>query len=586
MKGIKLRVALLAVMVLFAVGAFSACGTEKTKDGHAMSPKLTSVELVNLMGNGTNLGNTMEAYGRASAGVGAETSVYETAWGQPITTQEIICGLKDAGFDSLRIPVAWTNAINFESGDYTIGEDYLDRVEEIINYALNEDMYVIINDHWDGGWWGKFGSASEETRKMAMDLYVSMWKQIAERYKDYSDYLIFESANEELGNRLNALDLAPDSGTLSTDECYVMTNKINQAFVDTVRATGGNNKQRFLLIAGYGTDIEATCDARFVMPTDKVKDKLLISVHYYNPFGYCGSASLSSWGSERNYTDQNTLLAMMDKFTQQGYGVVFGEYSVALNEDGTVKDNTCDFLTNFLDNCDYYGYCPMFWDCSSHYIRRDLKFLDQKVGDVFASRSYNAQSSMTAEEVREAAKLSMDTILSEVASREEAAKLGDDESVAWIMYNSSDWNTIYSVGDIYDPTGKTDGIVATDVEVTGEGTYTVALDFTGTAAGYANSVVFAAIGIANGEQLFPGYLINITEVLVNGEKITLTGKPYTTTDDGKCTRLNLFNEWVTSTPDEARAAGGTNYASSVLLDKDTLGNVKTISVTFRYAPGN
>lgn len=177
----------MAVMKITGAGPFapsdkkyqhlSANGIETWDSGY-MRTELTSLELVTLMGNGINLGNTMEAYGRAVYGTTASVSSYETYWGQPVTTQEIITAMKHAGFDSLRIPVAWTNAMNYESGDYTIREDYLNRVEEIINYALNEDMYVIINDHWDGSWWGMFGSANEETRKQAMELYISMWTQI------------------------------------------------------------------------------------------------------------------------------------------------------------------------------------------------------------------------------------------------------------------------------------------------------------------------------------------------------------------------------------------------------------------------
>ena len=358
-----LSVVLIGLIVYIAaeLGAFKVLGK---KDNAGVRTELTSVELTKFMGNGINLGNTMEAYGHASLGTGAAVSSYETLWGQPVTTQEMITAMKNSGFDTIRIPVAWTNKMNFESGDYTISEDWFARVEEIVGYAMNENMYVIINDHWDGSWWGMFGSASADTRQKAMDMYISMWHQIAERFKDYSDYLIFESANEELGERLNDKDIAADSGTLSTDECYVMTNKINQTFVDTVRATGGNNTQRFLLIAGYGTDIKSTCDSRYVMPTDTAKNKLLVSVHYYEPFSYCGSTSLSSWGTIKHYEKQNELLEMMTRFTDAGYGVIFGEYAVALNADGSVKNNTCDFINNFLDNCDLYNYCPVLWDCS------------------------------------------------------------------------------------------------------------------------------------------------------------------------------------------------------------------------------
>lgn len=175
----------------------SANGIETWDSGY-MRKDLTALELTELMGNGINLGNTMEAYGHRSLGTKADTSAYETLWEQPVTTQEIVTAMKAAGFDSLRIPVAWTNMMDYESGDFTIDEAYLNRVEEIINYALNADMYVIINDHWDGSWWGMFGSATQETREKAMEMYISMWTQIANRYKEYSDYLILSRRTRSL----------------------------------------------------------------------------------------------------------------------------------------------------------------------------------------------------------------------------------------------------------------------------------------------------------------------------------------------------------------------------------------------------
>lgn len=565
----------------------SANGIETWDSGY-IREDLTALEVVELMGNGINLGNTMEAYGHLTLGTNAKTSAYETYWGQPVTTQEIVTAMKNAGFDSLRIPVAWTNMMDYESGDFTINEAYLNRVEEIINYALNADMYVIINDHWDGSWWGMFGSATQATRDKAMEMYISMWTQIANRYKEYSDYLIFESANEELGDRLNDVDVAKDSGTLSREECYEMTNKINQTFVDIVRGTGGNNAQRFLLIAGYGTDIQNTCNDMFQMPTDTAENKLLVSVHYYTPWGYCGNTSLSKWGTQRNYQEQNTLLGSLTKFTEQGYGVIIGEYAVALADDGSVKENTCDFFTNFLDNCDLYGYCPMLWDCSSLFIRKDLGFFDQEVANLFASRSYAAQSAKTAEELRSEAQTRIDTSTANavLSFNEDAAAMDDSTAISWIMYNSGDWNIMYSVGDTYDPDSTTAGLVATDVEITGEGTYTVSLDFSGTAAGEANGTVFCALAIGNGETLFPGYTIDITEVLVNGEPYTLTAKPYTTSDNAVCTRVNLFNSWVTQVPDEARTPDGdTSNVQPIVVNSDDWQHMKTLSVTFNYAPG-
>jgi endoglucanase len=124
-----------------------------------------------------------------------------------------------------------------------------------------------------------FGSADKTKRANAMTMYKSMWTQISERFKNYSDYLIFEGANEEVGNRLNDAQKGGKIGTLSKDELYETANKINQTFVDTVRATGGNNELRFLLIPGYNTDIDETCNDKFVMPTDSAKNKLIVSVH-------------------------------------------------------------------------------------------------------------------------------------------------------------------------------------------------------------------------------------------------------------------------------------------------------------------
>ncbi|MDE5894153.1 MAG: glycoside hydrolase family 5 protein, partial [Acetatifactor sp.] len=555
----------------------------KGGDDGVVRESLTALEVAELMGNGINLGNTMEAYGRGSLGTSADPTRYETCWGQPVTTQEMLDGMKAAGFDTLRLPVAWTNMMDFETGDYTINSAYLDRVEEIVGYARNAGMYVIINDHWDGGWWGMFGSASEETRAQAMELYKSMWTQIGERFKDYSDYVIFESGNEELGFRLNDTDIAKDSGTLSDADCYTVTNQINQAFVDTIRGIGGNNANRFLLIAGFGTDIKNTCNSKYKMPTDTVADKLLVSVHYYDPSGYCINTSIGTWGTKQEYETMNETLAMMEKFTGQGYGVVIGEYGVLIEQtNNELKENTKEYVQNFLNNCDLYGYCPVLWDCNNLYNRNNAAIIDMEMARLYTKHSLEIQSEKSREDIIAQAQKEMDN---DYNNASEGAGVDENTAMAWIMYNSSDWNIQYSVGDTYSPDSTTAGIVATDVEVTGEGTYTVALDFTGVSGGFANSVVFSALAIANGETLYPGYYVEIQEILINGEPYELKGQPYTCSDDGKATRVNLYNAWVTQVPAEARVREDNGQElSPCILDADTLGNVETISVTFNYAP--
>ena len=334
-------------------------------------------------------------------------------------------------------------------------------------------MYVIINDHWDGSWWGMFGSATEETRETAFTMYTSMWTQLAERYHDYDESLIFESGNEELGNRLNDTDICKDSGSLSEDECYEMTNRINQTFVDTVRATGGNNADRFLLIAGYNTNIAKTCDDRFKMPKDTIPDKLLVSIHYYDPWNYCGTDSGTQWGTHGEYETQNADLKKMTKFTEQGYGVIIGEYGVLAKDDGTLKDSITAYTKNLLDNCDRYNFVPMLWDTSTFFVRSELTFSDDDLLALYTSRSYAAQEKTSEEELAAAATERMDTALANAPevfdTSIDVSTL--DGSIAWIMFNSRDWSVAYSSGDSYKPDDQAAGLVGGGAVIYGAGTY-------------------------------------------------------------------------------------------------------------------
>ncbi len=544
--------------------------------------ELTAHQVIKLMGNGINLGNTMEAYGHSTYVQGGDPTNFENLWGQPTTTQEMIDGMKSAGFDSLRVPVAWTNGMNFESGDYTIDARLLNRVEEIVNYALNADMYVIINDHWDGGWWGMFGSEDQAVRDKAMEMYKSMWTQIGEHFADYDYRLIFEGANEELGDRLNDKEITGSKGVLNQNECYEKALEINQAFVDTIRGLGGKNAERFLLAAGYNTDIMMTCDDRFIMPTDTADSKLLLSVHYYTPWDYCGTDGVTQWGSPDDYEEQNRLFEMMTKYSDQGYGIIIGEYAV-MSSSGAIKKDTDKFYTNLLDNCDLYNFCPMLWDCSNFYKRRSGLTADETIADIFYSRRYEAQSSLSDEEIKANAEASMADALvaaEEMANKDVSVPASDDYAVAWIMYQSGDWNTAYSVGDSYDPTNKTVGVKDANVIVEGEGTYTVSLDLSGV---NAYGVAFSALGISHGETMFPGYTVTIDKIMINNSPIALAGKEFTTSDDGKCTRVNLFNQWVSTPPPEARTPDGSlEGCSAQIMPIDGKERVNSISITFTY----
>ena len=588
----------LMLAVLMLIPCVGSAEEAEAVDNGVMREGLTALEATRLMGNGINLGNTLEA---CDNNVGIKTNTplsYETHWGQPKTTQAMIDGMKAAGFDTIRIPVAWmTNATHLYEGDYTIDADYMDRVEEVVRYARKAGMYVIVNDHWDGGWYGMFGSESAETRALAMEAYKGMWQQIAERFRDYSDYLIFESANEELGTRFdeNSPLYCSDSVVtyLNDDERYALTNEINQTFVDVVRATGGNNATRFLLIAGYGTNIDQTCDDRFQMPKDTADSTLMVSVHYYDPWSYCGASSAVSatkWGKVSDYEYMDQQLAKMTKFTEAGYGVVIGEYGALPCSDG-LKDNTLAYHTAFLDACTKYDLTNCLWDCSGLYKRVSQTFADDDILAMYLEKRQANEEGQDYADVQAAAAAEAAAAAAEapVTFQQDAVVVDDQTALAWIMWNDGSWALTHSVGDTYNADSISEGLVATNAIITGEGKYTVGLDFTGTAQGYSASVAFAAIGISNGEALYPNYLVNIKEVRINGEIYRLKGRAYTTSDDGVCTRVNLYNEWVTSVPKTARLPGG-NLAGAtptpINRNDAVIAEIKTIEIDFEYVPMN
>ena len=345
------------------------------KDNGTMRKKLSAQYLAdNEMGVGINLGNTLEAtLSIADKKNATEAAQFETAWGQPVTTQEYIDCLHSYGINTIRIPVAWSNMVD-EKNNYKINEKYLGRVEEVVNYALNDGMYVIINDHWDSQWWGQFGAAkwankaqtkkvaNTTMRKNAWKRYRSFWKQISARFKSYSDHLIFEGANEELGTRLNdtiysngycTSDDPNDTrikGNLTEDELYETVNKINQTFVDIVRASGGNNKYRHLLIPGYNTNIEDTADYRFQMPTDTIASngisKLFLSVHYYTPWNFCGDGNIGNYTNiDQKITEQQ--FSYLQRFVDEGYAIIVGEGGICnpAGVDGSVSQWYNDAFT-------------------------------------------------------------------------------------------------------------------------------------------------------------------------------------------------------------------------------------------------
>lgn len=330
---------------------------------------ITSQQLVEDMTFGWNLGNTLDVCqadrdgdGKINEHVEAGEKVDETLWGNPKATKELFTSLKKNGVNAVRIPVTWRDHMDSNGN---IDREWMDRVQQVVDYAYSQGMYVIINVHHDGGGDPKFGAwIIEESQKdynTFLKKYKNVWKQIAERFKNYSDYLIFESMNEVGFDTLYNKNKA---------DAYNLINKINQDFVDIIRATGGNNAKRHLLIAGYYTDIERTCDSLYKMPDDKA-ERCILSVHYYTPWDFCTCDIKHTWGTNSEVRQMETLIGKMKKsFVDKGIPVIIGEYAAS----GSDLSSCIFFIEKLNKLCSDYGIATFIWDSGRQVNRKTYKW--------------------------------------------------------------------------------------------------------------------------------------------------------------------------------------------------------------------
>lgn len=329
-KFISRAAALLLAGVMTA--AVAGCGKNSDSEAKDTAKKWTELDqaqITEAMGLGWNLGNQLEA---SSGGLPSET-----CWGNPEVTKELIDTVKAQGFKTVRIPVSYLDMIG-DGPDYKIDTDWLDRVQEVVDYVVNNDMFAIVNMHGDGYYTVDHSwllcAEDDDKQTEIKDKYGKVWTQIADRFKDYDQHLIFESMNEEFNNDYGKPD----------EKAYDNINAYNQIFVDSVRATGSNNEKRWLLLPGWNTNIDYTAgdDYNFKIPTDKGckadGKRIMISVHYYDPFNFTideNKTAKTQWGKyavknydnwgQEDYVDSQMAL-LNEKFVSQGYPVVIGEF--------------------------------------------------------------------------------------------------------------------------------------------------------------------------------------------------------------------------------------------------------------------
>lgn len=319
----------------------------------------TAVQLAAKIKLGWNIGNTMEATGG------------ETAWGNPKVTKALIDLVKSKGFNAIRIPCSWNQYLE-NTATAKIKAEWLNRVKEVVQYCVDNDMYVLVNIHWDGGWLENNITEAKKEENNAKQ--KAFWEQIATTLRGFDEHVLFASANEP------AVEDAAQMAVLTS---------YHQTFIDAVRSTGGKNANRVLVIQGPTTDIEKTNKLMLTLPTDKVPNKMMVEVHYYSPWNFAGMTKDESWGkmfyywganyhstidTERNATwgeeadlEKNFKL-MKTQFVDKGIPVLLGEF-------GAIRRTTLtgDALTLHLASRAYYlktvvkqakanGLLPFYWD--------------------------------------------------------------------------------------------------------------------------------------------------------------------------------------------------------------------------------
>ncbi|MDR0897064.1 MAG: glycoside hydrolase family 5 protein [Oscillospiraceae bacterium] len=327
-----------ATAILLALGLLPACGF--AGELNTTAPFETALETAGKMGIGWNLGNTFDAIGNARSGVNSET-----AWGNPKTTEALIKAVKDAGFDTVRIPITWLN--HFDS-EYKIDEAWLERVKTVVQYVTDNGMYAIINMHHDGqaenGWLKPTFTGDE--REAMVDQFTTLWAQIAEYFKDCGGNVLFAGMNEFHDGYYQPYPQDFDD----------LTNRLNQAFVDTVRATGGNNATRILIFQTYNTLPEAA--PRTTVPTDATPGYLMLEAHYYQPWTFAGEGG-GKWGSDGNKLMVDLLCKQLKRnFVDKGIPVVMGEYGAVITD----NPDRIEYIRYVTEAFVKSGIIPCWWD--------------------------------------------------------------------------------------------------------------------------------------------------------------------------------------------------------------------------------
>lgn len=301
---------------------------------------IPSTELVKEIKIGWSLGNTLDSTG--GSGVDSETS-----WGNIVTTKEMMTAVKDAGFNIVRIPTTW--GIHMDENNI-VDEAWMDRVQEVVDYAYSQDMFVILNIHHEEWHDPYYETEAESTEKLK-----ALWTQIGTRFAGYDEKLIFEGLNEP---RKRNTSLEWNGGD---DEGHEVVNNFNAAFVETIRGLGGNNAKRHLMIPGYAAS--STASALKAIKIPEGDDKIIVSVHAYIPYAFALSDDLTARSFSPDDTSANDIIYLMDSlktnFIDKGTPVIIGEFGARNKANEEIRG---EWATFYVSQAKAIGVPCLWWD--------------------------------------------------------------------------------------------------------------------------------------------------------------------------------------------------------------------------------
>lgn len=331
---------------------------------------------------GINIGNTLEAIGG------------ETAWGNPPITNELLAAIKKAGFNAVRLPVSWDQYADQRTGK--ISDTWMSRVKQVVQYCVDNDLYVLVNIHWDGGWLDPNAKGAKKDAVNAKQ--KAYWEQIATALRDFDEHVMFASANE------------PDAADAAAVEALMI---YHETFINAVRSTGGRNAYRVLVVQAPQTNMELAPKLMPTLPADTVANRLMAEVHFYSPFNFVMMTEDASWGNqayywgagnhsttdtahnptwgEEDYVDSQFAIGKQT-YVDKGIPVLLGEFGAQRR-----TNLTGDALALHLKSRDYYhmfvvksalahGAIPFFWDTGAP---------DDQSGSIFDRRTYAVRGQST-----------------------------------------------------------------------------------------------------------------------------------------------------------------------------------------------